>query len=240
MWNRDSLSNISLGVLIGWWSAFAFTMLALGSPAAFFDKFGGAIVTASATIMASGVAIAGLLNARQRSLEAAKAVLPLALSKFHSASEVAIALYYRSCRAAHLACIPSAFSEADLAGTEIDSEVMSALQKCIEHAKGGDAARLANLIRRYQVARSRLVGRDLTLSNLEESDAGECINWCVLSRLIDDCYEYARGESAHIPAQLQMRSFTRLLPDWGLHLPESSILKTKIERAEMRDGLKVW
>ena len=84
----------------------------------------------------------------------------------------------------------------------LPAEIILAIKEAVEHSTPENGERLTNLIRTYQVLASGTERwlREEYAPLLQHYD--QAVNWAVLYRLIEDCFEYSRNEVVDIPTNL--------------------------------------
>ena len=200
------------------------------------------LLTALASILVAYLAIRGISHQvqsnleietfrRQSQLEAARASLPLALSQLSDICRRAIYFTYQTDRQADGAVKTT--KEFALPET-----VLTSLKECISFADPKVASRLANLIRHFQVARSR------TISSFEQpkvlkSDYTDMLDWATVQLLIDDCFDFARGISDEIPKAITKGSFPSVLMNIDLNdYYTNSKLQEAVKRRSKRNNIE--
>ncbi|UWR14493.1 hypothetical protein [Sulfitobacter sp. M368] len=188
------LRNTAFGAFLGF-------ELAIGL-AWFFDNeiaFAPQLLTASAALFGSLLAVTGVLASienqrtldqmqRQRSLEAAKATLPLALTNLLDIVDRGIRFTAKS--------LPIDRTQTELVDElNLPPDTLKALQRTIEYSEASEARVLREIISHFQVTHSR------TKHWLIEDDQFLMIHmslpveWAILARRIEQCFAFARGES---------------------------------------------
>jgi hypothetical protein len=206
MFKIKFLSNIVLGILLG--SIFAFS-IALVFDADIQDglkKFYTSLLTSITTVIAAVFALSGVLanidnqniianQSKSRSLAAAKAVLPLALSQMSAVAR-------RGSSISLDISTSNQSAELLISQLKLPAEIIPAIRDSIQHSNQCNGERLANLIRTYQVlfSRSERWLREAYRPLLQQYD--NSVDWAIFYRLVEDCYEYARAESQDIPVEL--------------------------------------
>lgn len=162
--------------------------------------------TIVATLVAAIVAFTGLRSQilhqselenkrRLASLSASKSTLPLVLSKLYS-----IAL-----RGVEISVSQKVNGQTkdDLKGDiSIPDNIISSLKENIEFANKNEVKLLSRIIVNFQILQSR------TTSFIEKNETpiemhiNNAVDWAVLVRMIEDCFEYARGEADEIPSEI--------------------------------------
>lgn len=201
-WWYRHLKNFPLGLLLG--AAFAlFLAWAIdGDVGESLAKNGTYIFSALASLLAASIALVGVFSNienqnqlaernRLASLRAAKAVLPLALTKLYSVAEAGFDFaleeetFYRE---------PSN-RETILAKLALDAAVLSTLKECISFGDEVSSAWLSAIIRKYQICFARhdrrLSDHDLLLMDFDR--AGLAANWAILLAMVAHSFEFARG-----------------------------------------------
>jgi len=190
---KSHLNNIALGALLGTELTLIFACSMDWGMRASIEKHLGAAFSASATLLAATIAISGVLRsiehqrlsseyARHRSLAAAKSTLSLALVQL---SDICLNGIRNSLGINSEGRTPDEL----LAGIQSSPEVLLTLKQCIEFADNASGDRLANLVRHYQVYRSRHIGA-MARDRPEHPERVEsAADWAVLFRLVDDCFE---------------------------------------------------
>ena len=244
---RHFLNNTSAGILIGWISAGGFVAFGYAAPSGFMSDYGATIITTVGALLGAALATAAVLaqieaqrdaeeRQRSRAQRAAKAMLPIALMRLHAAAKAGASAYYHEGQDTD----PRApWSEA-IKGSHAPSDVFDTIRACIVQADEGDADRLANLIRRYQVLHARAERRAPNLRNPQDYDAENAVNWAILTCLIDDCFAYAREEAEHIPPHLTKRGLSMVFPNNGYTLKEDSPLKIALNRAQDQESIELF
>ena len=209
------------------------------------EKHLGAAFSAGATLLAATIAISGVLRSiehqrlssehtRNRSLAAAKSTLSLALVQL---SDICLNGIRNSLG------ISSAGRTPDELVAEIQSspELLLTLKQCIEFADNASGDRLANLVRHYQVYRSRHI-HALAQERPEHPErVSSAADWAVLFRLVEDCFDYAHGDAMDIPQAMTNRNLTgvfsmRLFISRGRYPG----LEVEIERRHRHDSLELF
>ena len=139
---------------------------------------------------------------RFASLSASKSTLPLVLSKLVSISlrGVEISLSEKI----------SGKSKEDLKNdVAMPDNIISSLKEVIEFANKNEVRLLSRIIVNFQILQSRTTGWIESNESPIAFHIDNSVDWAVLVRMIEDCFEYARGESNEIPSEisfLQVRS----------------------------------
>ena len=208
------LLNFPLGIFLGTSFTLLFVWILVSDLSPPFERVVAGIFGAIAGLIAAFLALAGVLTnianqnhlaekQRRRKLVAAKAVLPLVLSQMAIVARRGAEI---SIRQNIQPKIPSEL----IAELTLSKEVIATLQATIEQTDRQDGNRLANLVRRYQVCltkTARLIARNDFAVRV---DCDLSLSWVILFRLVEDCFEYSRGEASNIPEKLnrpKLRAF---------------------------------
>lgn len=128
---------------------------------------------------------------RQASLRAAKATLPLALSRLSQVSE----------RGAHHCLMkPEERSEK----INVPDDAIGILKSCIEYSDPISSRWLAAIIARFQILTSRLTNDGIFAADFPNQVAA--VDWIILRKVIEHCFDYARGtnDSLCIPLTIDL------------------------------------
>ncbi|UWQ10478.1 hypothetical protein K3X41_11280 [Aliiroseovarius crassostreae] len=167
-------------------------------------------LTIVVTLFAAGLALAGVLatiqaqakqeeDRRTKSLQAAKATLPLALSQLISISRRGIEICL------DINCQDSTTTEL-LEQVRLGDLVLQSLKETIEYSDEVSAQRLASIVAMYQVLDARL-GSFLTEEYPTDFQrAHAAVKWATLYSKIEDAFDFARNEADHISPKLTRQS----------------------------------
>ena len=235
---RHFINNTSAGILIGWISAGGFVAFGYAAPSGFMSDYGATIITTVGALLGAALATAAVLaqieaqrdaeeRQRSRAQRAAKAMLPIALSQLFEVAKAGAAAHYHECESTK----GRATWDEAVSTINAPPDAFDTIRACIAQADHGDADRLANLLRYYQVLRARAERRNRHLINLRDDDARNAVQWAIFARLIEDCFEYAREMADNIPPTLTARDFSSNLPLRGYHTTADSPLPAALHRA---------
>lgn len=210
---RRFLLNFPLGLLVGFLLAMTTLWLVDTTSLVWIKENAAALISGMVTLFAAILAVAGVLTnienqnnqasiASSRSLAAAKSILPLALSQMSPIAKrgAEICMSIRTGQNTGDTLVPQ---------VSLPSEIIPAIKEAIEHSTQVNGERLANLIRTYQVLASRTERwlNEEYVPLLQHYD--QAVNWAILCRLIEDCFEYSRNEVEGIPTVLSEPNLRR-------------------------------
>ncbi|KXF91196.1 hypothetical protein [Phaeobacter inhibens] len=174
-------------------------------------------ISALVSLFASGVALTGVLASisnqnrkffeeRVASHKAAKALLPIALSRFHEVSENATSIALRDDTFFENSENVSTIAEA----VEIGDETIRVLKECIEYSDEVTQEWLSIAFARYQVARSRLISSvadpHRVVTDLTRGD--HAFDWEVIRAIVSHLFSFARGHEGVPSSQIDPETVT--------------------------------
>ena len=206
------LLNFPFGVFIGFAIAISVAWKLDSDATEFIQKNWTYGFSAFITLLAATIALIGVFSSienqntiaqknRDSDLAAAKAVLPLALTRM---SRIADRGFDHSLRGAeyfkdnhNLALVA--------ADVDIPTEVISVFQNCIRAESSMAAKWISVLIARYQLAHSTLVreSSDITLI-MDANRAEHAARWAIVAAITDHLWDFARGELQEPPENLDL------------------------------------
>lgn len=200
------LKNFPLGIFLGTVTTLTFVWFWDSNLSATIERnisslFGAIVGLIAATLVVAGV-LSNMANQnhlvdkqRRAKLSAAKAVLPLVLSQMAAVAR-------RGAEISIAQNVAAVTREGVAAELTMPKETITSLQSTIEQSDRQDGQRLANLIRYYQVAHSRTTQHILENNFQHRTNLDFALDWAVLYRLVEDCFEFSRQEAPHIPDRL--------------------------------------
>lgn len=206
------LNNISIGAFCGACLGVCFMLLIESPLSENYVKYGTYGIGALVALLGSGLALAGVLasienqnqnirSEKTASNKAAKAVLPLALSRL---SEIAN-------KASEISLSDDDFFD-DPANVEIvkreleiGDATIGTLKECIEFSDPMTQEWISLALAHYQVARSRLVASIAVDGFLvtNETRADHVFDWELTRAIVEHLFEYARGSKDRPPETLE-------------------------------------
>lgn len=190
----EQLRNLPIGVFAGFLAGILFSLFLGAEIGAELTRYGTFVLSALATLLASGAALATVIwnteQQRYRKLEAARAMLPMAL---RTLSEIATKGIDYSLKDEAFLKNPANAREVEDA-LHFPVEIIEVFRACIENAEPDTRLWFAHTISHYQVYRSRLLDM-IGLPNLVEVEnhGFSCaFDWCVYHALVAHLYDYAR------------------------------------------------
>lgn len=230
----EHLKNVSIAVLLGSLLGIGFMVFIGAEFGPDLKRYGTYGITAIVSLVASGLALAGVLanietaraienDRRANDLKAAQSVLPLALTRLVEVAEIGI----------NKSCSPkSYFRDAEnlkalRRDLHLDTEIIEILKDCIRSSDDGSREWLSNIVAHYQVCRSRMiafVGDQNRLVN-PITKAQSASDWIVLRALILHAYGFARGAD-RIPETMNSDEISVPM---DLHLADSELNKALAE-----------
>lgn len=200
--NFKFFDRFTSGLLVGSVSAFLLVMLLDAEVSEIAKTNWVQFATIVAALLAALIALFGVQRQiesqrlseetkRRAALSAAKAVLPLALTRLIDVAEAGFDFSIKD----------NAFlrdrSNVSILVRElnIDTEIIQILQDCIRSSDKISSAWISHIISHYQVYRSRLVGSvsDGNRLTTDQTKASAAVDWIVLKAMIEHTYDFARG-----------------------------------------------
>ena len=174
-------------------------------------------LSALVTLLGATIALVGVFSSienqnsiaqdnRNRDLAAAKAVLPLALTKMRRVADQGFEYSFQSDEfLKNVENINTVANDVDL-----PDNVISIFQNCIRGAPATTGRWISVLIAHYQLARSSLDYSANTLDSLISSDnrAESAARWAIVRALADHLWGFARGELSEAPNNLDLQSIS--------------------------------
>jgi len=242
-----SLQNISMGAFLGALIGAAFIVFIDSDISPDYKKYWTYGISALVSLFASGVALAGVLanissqngkflEEREASHKAAKALLPIALSRFHEVCENAtnIALrdnaFFEHCENASVA----------VEAVEIGDETVRVLKECIEYSDEVTQEWLSIAFARYQVARSRLISSisdpHRVVTDLTRGD--HAFDWEVIRAIVSHLFSFARGHEKAPSSQIDPETIkiSMLHPEVGTPRYNAAQQRIAERRKLLSDG----
>lgn len=207
---QSVLQNTAFGILVGTVLSAAAALIADSSIAFEWKKLYTFLIAALITLISATFAIAGVianienqnkLAAAQRSkkLKAAEAVLPMSLSAMIEACDFAM-LYSKEFDKQNSELGSETFAEKSDRRLGLQPETLTVFKEVIEFTDDLEMAnRLADVLRRHQVYRSRWRNHFTRMGahviNQEQQIKNGLVDWVLLKALIASVFAYSRGLS---------------------------------------------
>ena len=228
--------NVAIAAFLGYLLGMAYVALLSSGYEENVIKFGTYGLTILSGLLASGLALAGVManlnfqeEARKResdnSLAAARAVLPFTLSTLHRLSEQG---FETAMKTESLRKGTHADAMAAVRALEVPSGQIERLQKCIEYTGDHSKEWLSLIIAHWQIETSRLESSllDKRLSISSYQIKSSAADWLLIRALISHLFDFSRT-GIEPEDELDRSEFTA--PFFGGHFDDSELLDA-IER----------
>ncbi|KPP83328.1 MAG: hypothetical protein HLUCCO07_12695 [Rhodobacteraceae bacterium HLUCCO07] len=217
------IRNFPMGASFGVFMGAIFIIVIQGEWPDDLQRYGTYGITAIVTLLASAIALTTAIwnteTARHRKLKAAKASLPLALSRLIETARNGVQIsmeddaFFNDPENAY-------FIEKRLA---IPNEVFNTLKECIEFGDETSAQWLTNIIAHYQVYKARLVNltADRNMPPHDVYRAEHAAEWIFWHAMVSHLFDFARGEDTVENAMQQERLLEGFYAEiWGNRLQQ--------------------
>ncbi len=217
------IRNFPMGASFGVFMGAIFIIVIQGEWPDGLQRYGTYGITAIVTLLASGIALTTAIwnteTARRRKLKAAKASLPLALSRLIQIARNGVQISMED---------NAFFNDPDNASLieerlAIPDGVFATLKECIEFGDETSAQWLTNIIAHYQVYKARLVGlaADRNMNPIDHYRAQHAAEWIFWHAMVSHLFGFARGKGAVENAMKQERLFEGFHAEiWGNRLQQ--------------------
>lgn len=194
--------NFPLGIFIGFVIGISFAWILDGSTNENWVKFGVATLAAATTLLASSIALAGVMfsleHQRERSLRASRALLPMVLANLHRKS--LLGFRYSKIKKDSLDS-DIAERRRQISELEIEEQTITILKENIQHSDDVISEWLSVIVAYWQIQIARFEGFQLDdFLESDDANAHRASEWLLIHTMVSTLWNYARnvGDIPHI------------------------------------------